>query len=54
MISILREVIHTFVPIDLHNYYEKTGQGNLSFFYENHPKEKYHHKRANDQDPLCA
>jgi hypothetical protein len=34
MISILREVIHAFLSIVLHDYYEKIDQTDLSFFYE--------------------
>jgi hypothetical protein len=54
MISIVGEAIHAFLSIFLHGYYRKTDQGDPSFFCENHPKEKYHYRRANDQDPLCA
>jgi hypothetical protein len=52
MISILREAIHAFLSIFIHDYYEKTDWGDHSFFYEIHLKEKYHYRRVNDQDPL--
>jgi hypothetical protein len=38
----------------LKDYYKKSDQGHPSFFHENHPKEKYHYRRANVQDPLCT
>jgi hypothetical protein len=54
MISILREAIHAFLSIVLHDYYEKIDQTDLSFFYENHSREKYHFRKVKDQEPFCA
>jgi hypothetical protein len=54
MISILQETIHAFLSIVLHDYYEKIDQSDLSFFYENHPRKKYHYRKMKDQHPLRA
>lgn len=43
--STLRQVIHVCLSIVLHGYYEKADQGDHSFFYENHIKEKYDYRK---------
>jgi hypothetical protein len=54
MIFILKEMIHAFLSIVLHNYHERTDPCDLSFFYENHSKEKYHSRKTKDSDSLCV